>query len=533
MGKSSFFGCQSLSIMTFESGSRLHRIDAQAFFNCLSLTSISIPSSVSVIAPDAFRGTKILKMMIEVENSHFRVIDQFLMTFDGTKLILYFGTAADLLINRDIQVLGESCFSGCNTLLHLTFDSESSLHRIECNAFLGCSSLKSICVPASIAILPRACFSGCISLSTVTFESGSALRQIEELVFSRCSSLDSICLPSSVEVVDGSAFSEMKILDISVVLGNSHFQVVGSYLLNSDGTKLIRYFGMDPDVTVMPEIQVVCKGCFQGCVFLRNVIFKSPFTLHEIEKHAFVFCSSLRSLSIPVSVEVINGSAFAHTEHLTIAIEDGNSCFRVVNHFLLNSNGNKLIRYFGTDKDVRIGSEIQILCQGCFAGSGSLRRLSFEAGSTLHQIEAEAFSKCSSLTSISIPACVKLLCAGCFHGCTSLSMVIFESGSTLCEIEDEAFSESSLLESICIPASVAIIGKFCFFQCTSLIECTFAPDSNLQQIGEGAFSDCYSLHPILLPGSSEPWIAHIAVGPVNIPARESMGTVGNVQVKLD
>jgi hypothetical protein len=40
----------------------------------------------------------------------------------------------------------------------------------------------------------------------LTFESGSALRQIDEFAFSGCSSLDSICIPASVKLIDASSF---------------------------------------------------------------------------------------------------------------------------------------------------------------------------------------------------------------------------------------------------------------------------------------------------------------------------------------
>jgi hypothetical protein len=82
--------------------------------------------------------------------------------------------------------------------------------------------------------------------------------------------------------------------------------------------------------------------------------------------------------------------------------------------------------------------------------------------------------------------------------------VIFESGSLLYQIDAGAFSGCTSLTSISIPASVQIICRFCFFQCSALSECAFAAGANLPTIEEEAFSGCYFLNAIGLPGLSEP-----------------------------
>jgi hypothetical protein len=58
-----------------------------------------------------------------------------------------------------------------------------------------------IFIPSCVEMLGKSCFSGCESLSTVTFESGSQLSSIAQSAFSFCSSLSSIFVPSSVEML--------------------------------------------------------------------------------------------------------------------------------------------------------------------------------------------------------------------------------------------------------------------------------------------------------------------------------------------
>jgi hypothetical protein len=100
LGKECFCGCESLSMVTFESNSQLSSIAEYAFHYCPSLSSIFIPSSV--------------------------------------------------------ESLGKYCFYECKSLSTITFESGSQLSSIAESAFQDCSSLSSICCPSSLqTILAR------------------------------------------------------------------------------------------------------------------------------------------------------------------------------------------------------------------------------------------------------------------------------------------------------------------------------------------------------------------------------------------
>jgi hypothetical protein len=66
----------------------------------------------------------------------------------------------------------------------LTFESGSKLHRIPESAFFG-NGLQSINIPANIENLGKSRFSGCNSLKSVRFESELKLQRIEEIAFLR------------------------------------------------------------------------------------------------------------------------------------------------------------------------------------------------------------------------------------------------------------------------------------------------------------------------------------------------------------
>jgi hypothetical protein len=104
--------------------------------------------------------------------------------------------------------------------------------------------------------------------------------------------------------------------------------------------------------------------------------------------------------------------------------------------------------------------------------------ITFETGSQLSQLEAEAF-RGSGLTSIHLPASVTVIGESCFCDCGSLVLITFKSGSQLSQLAAQAFYGSGLT-SIHLPASVSVIGTSCFSYCDLLASITFDPGSKFR-----------------------------------------------------
>ena len=148
--------------------------------------------------------------------------------------------------------------------------------------------------------------------------------------------------------------------------------------------------------------------------------------------------------------------------------------------------------------------------------------------SGLTALEANAFSGCSNLCNIAIPANVATIDVSSFKGCSQLMQVTFDKNSRITTFEGSynenggsyngVFADCRALKTIRIPASVTEIKACAFQNCTSLSSVTFEDDSNLQTIGGGytcyrgdygsydfgifgAFAGCTSLTSIEIPNS--------------------------------
>ena len=140
---------------------------------------------------------------------------------------------------------------------------------------------------------------------------------------------------------------------------------------------------------------------------------------------------------------------------------------------------------------IKLPDNIISINAAAFRGCASLKKIHIPAN--VESIKLQAFYGCISLISIDIPASVKTIQAGAFSNCRKLASVTFEKGSQLktigeiipSNITKGAFTNCTSLTFIEIPASVETIEAAAFKGCSSLTTITFEKDSQLKIIGGG------------------------------------------------
>ena len=112
-------------------------------------------------------------------------------------------------------------------------------------------------------------------------------------------------------------------------------------------------------------------------------------------------------------------------------------------------------------------------------------------------LTAIAFSGCSSLTEINLPASLTSIGESAFYDCSSLTEIHLPANLT--SIGEHAFNGCSSLTGIHLPDNLTSIGESAFYDCSSLTEIHLP--ANLTSIRESVFNGCSSLTEIHLPAS--------------------------------
>ncbi len=211
IGVCAFSGRTTLTTVIFGENSQLTAIDRSAFCDCKNLTSIEIPNGVKNIGTNVFQAC--------------------------TKLV-------SINIPDGVTSFGNYTFSGCTSLTSVVFGENSKLNVIAVSAFDGCTSLSSITIPDCVVSINSRAFMGCTNLASVSFGENSKLRTIDETSFANCTSLTSIEIPDSVMWINNWAFYNCTSL-ASVTFGeNSQLTSIGgNAFLGCDSFATVYYGG--------------------------------------------------------------------------------------------------------------------------------------------------------------------------------------------------------------------------------------------------------------------------------------------------
>ena len=328
------------------------------------------------------------------------------------------------------------------------------------NAFKENYDVSEIIFPKTLKTIGTSAFELCVSLKDIQLPEG--LEKIDNTVFANCRKLEYVYIPASVKTIGICAFTGCTSLDeLEVAEGNPNYCTdEDGVLFNKDKTQLIQYpLGSD------------------------LVEYEIPEGTTEVSSYAFEKTKKLKTVIAPTSLKIVGSYAFQASSISKIEFSE----VETIDNFAFNE------------------SKLQYA----------------DLGNNLKKIGDSAFSWCTSLYNLNLPASVESIGTSAFYMCTSIDCytvdkdnanyttdehgVLFNKDmtvllyypnarelheytvpDTVTLISTRAFSPSLNLKKVTIPDSVETIEEYAFAQCANLKE-TIYEGTQPQSIADNAF----------------------------------------------
>ena len=399
-------------------------------------------------------------------------------------------------------VFSKATFEGSSIETFEEFQYFTNLKNIKNGMFKNCSRLTTITLPNSVTSIGEWAFDGCTGLTSI--EIPNSVTAIGSGAFYDCTGLTSITIPNSVTSIGNYAFYGCTGLT-SVTIGNSVTSIGEGAFSGCTGLT---------SITIPNSVTSIGYGAFRNCTGLTSVLsqIENPFAF---ESMSFAYISPLCTLTVPVgtrdayinygwTTSVFKGGIIDLSDPEDIYVENGSS-------FMAHT-------IEGIDLIFTILDITQCAVRVSSVSSSTVSSVTIpetvhygHKDYTVTTIHSSAFSRCTGLTSITIPNSVTSIGNSAFSGCTGLTKVIVpdiakwcnisfsDGGNPLCYAHHLYSDENTEITELIIPEGVTSIGYSAFQNCTGLTSITI-PNS-VTSIGTDAFSGCTGLTSITIPNS--------------------------------
>ena len=224
IGDGAFYGCENLTSITIPDG--VTKIGNYAFTICENLTSITIPDGVTEIEPSTFRYCENLTS-IEIPGG---------VTKIGYKVFSGCSNLTSITIPDSVTKIGDGAFQDCENLTSITIPD--GVTEIGDYTFYGCSNLTSIEIPDGVTEIEASAFYGCKSLTSIDIPDG--VTKIVNGAFADCENLTTITIPDSVTYIGYDTFVDCP--DDLVITYRGHDYTLGNLNMlseQSDGLDIL------------------------------------------------------------------------------------------------------------------------------------------------------------------------------------------------------------------------------------------------------------------------------------------------------
>lgn len=165
-------------------------IDSDAFENCSTLKSMSLPEGIRTIYGEAFYDCRSL-ISINIPES---------VTYIYDWAFLGCNSLTSISLPKGLTIITEGVFAECSSLTSITIPEGVTTIRQE--AFQGCNGLTSIVIPNQVTYIGQSAFRNCNNLTTITI--GNAVNYIGDRAFEVGNNLhDVYCYAENVPETGG------------------------------------------------------------------------------------------------------------------------------------------------------------------------------------------------------------------------------------------------------------------------------------------------------------------------------------------
>ncbi|MEI6796705.1 MAG: leucine-rich repeat protein, partial [Methanomassiliicoccales archaeon] len=498
-------------------------IGARAFYACTSITSVTIPTSVTSMGTEVFSGCTALTSV----------------TIPGT--VNSIGSATfrsctsltSVAIGNGITSIGSYAFNLCSALTSVTLPS--SVTSIYGGAFEGCASLTSVNIPSSVTAILDSTFKACTSLTSVTIPNG--ITTIGTAAFASCGALVDLTIGGGVTSIGGSAFISCTSLT-SVTIPNG-VTTIGSWgFAVCTSLTSITFLGLVAPTSVgaswIENTPVALRGhALHASNFPAPWINAGDPTFNGLKMGAVKPATSVpeaptRLSAAPGDTNVVltwsapsNDGGSPVTGYKLYRSSTSNGVYTLItspsgltytNTGLTNNqtywykvsavnaigegNGSSPISATPMPEEYTYTVSGGMATITGYIGPGGAIAIPSTLGAQRYPtvaIKEGAFKWCHSLTSVTISSSIQTIGRDAFNSCNGLTSVIIHSGS----IGASAFDGCPALTSVTIGNGVTSIGASAFDFCPALTSLIIG--EHVSSIGDGAFARCTALTSVTIP----------------------------------